>query len=604
MSLPIEEYALIGDCHTAALVGSDGSIDWLCLPRFDSASTFGALLGDDEHGNWSIRPVGAARCTDRHYQGDTFTLVTRWVTDDGEIEVVDLMPMGGRRADVIRRVRGIRGTVRVEEVVRIRFDYSEAMPWIRQSAEDGGEGEYEHALIAVAGPDSVVLRGPRLTAHDFAHRAEFDVGAGETVDIVMTWYPSHRPPPPMPDVDERMAATDSWWSDWTRKLDDDGPYAPAVRRSLLVLRALTHEDTAGIVAAATTSLPEQFGGSRNWDYRYVWLRDAALTLQALMLHGFGMEAEEWRSWLLRAIAGDPADLQIMYGLAGERRLPEWEVTSLPGYQGSAPVRAGNGAYTQFQGDVFGEVMLALEQARNIGAGEDDVSWPLQLALLSNLESNLDRDDHGLWEIRGEPRRFTQSRAMIWAAFDCGIRAVREHGLRGPVERWERLRAELRDEIETHGFDRERNSYVQSYGSSEVDASLLTLAQIGYCAPDDPRMLGTVAALEADLLHDGLLLRYRTASGVDGLEGDEHPFLACSFWLVQQYALSGRLDEAELLMDRLVGFSNDVGLLSEEYDTRAERHAGNTPQAFSHLTLVRAADAIARARGLDAPERRD
>jgi GH15 family glucan-1,4-alpha-glucosidase len=408
----------------------------------------------------------------------------------------------------------------------------------------------------------------------------------------------------MPDVDERIAATDSWWSDWTRKLDHDGPHAAAVRRSLLVLRALTHEDTAGIVAAATTSLPEQFGGSRNWDYRYVWLRDAALTLQALMLHGFGMEAEAWRGWLLRAIAGDPADLQIMYGLAGERRLPEWEVTSLPGYQGSAPVRAGNGAYTQFQGDVFGEVMLALEQARNIGAGEDDVSWPLQLALLSNLESNLDRDDHGLWEIRGEPRRFTQSRAMIWAAFDCGIRAVREHGLRGPIERWERLRAELRDEIETHGFDRERNSYVQSYGSSEVDASLLTLAQIGYCAPDDPRMLGTVAALEADLLHDGLLLRYRTASGVDGLEGDEHPFLACSFWLVQQYALSGRLDEAELLMDRLVGFSNDVGLLSEEYDTRAERHAGNTPQAFSHLTLVRAADAIARARGLDAPERRD
>lgn len=603
MSLPIEEYALIGDCHTAALVGSDGSIDWLCLPRFDSASTFGALLGDDEHGNWSIRPRGAARCTDRHYQDDTFTLVTRWVTDEGEIEVVDLMPMGGRRADLIRRVRGIRGTVRVEEVVRIRFDYAEALPWIRQSVEEGGDGEREHALIAVAGPDSVVLRGPRLIADDFAHRAEFDVGAGETVDIVMTWYPSHRPPPPMPDVEERIAATDSWWSTWTSKLDHDGPHAPAVRRSLLVLRALTHEDTAGIVAAATTSLPEQFGGSRNWDYRYVWLRDAALTLQALMLHGFGREAEAWRRWLLRAIAGDPADLQIMYGLAGERRLPEWEVTSLPGYQGAAPVRAGNGAYTQFQGDVFGEVMLALEQARTIGVGEDDVSWPLQLALLSNLESNLDRDDHGLWEIRGEPRRFTQSRAMIWAAFDCGVRAVRQHGLRGPVARWERRRDELRDEIETHGFDLERNTYVQSYGSREVDASLLTLAQIGYCEPDDPRMLGTVAALEADLLHDGLLLRYRTASGVDGLEGDEHPFLACSFWLVQQYALSGRLDEAEVLMDRLVGFANDVGLLSEEYDTRAGRHAGNTPQAFSHLTLVRAADAIARARGLDAPSAR-
>jgi GH15 family glucan-1,4-alpha-glucosidase len=399
----------------------------------------------------------------------------------------------------------------------------------------------------------------------------------------------------MPDVDERLAATASWWTDWTNRLDDDGPYAPAVRRSLLVLRALTHEDTAGIVAAATTSLPEQFGGSRNWDYRYVWLRDAALTLQALMLHGFGTESEEWRSWLLRAIAGDPSDLQIMYGLAGERRLPEWEVDSLPGYQGSAPVRVGNGAFTQFQGDVFGEVMLALQQARRIGVAEDDVSWPLQQALLGNLESNLERDDHGLWEIRGVPRRFTQSRAMIWAAFDCGIRAVRDHGLPGPADRWERLRDGLREEIEEHGFDELRGTYVQFYGSTEVDASLLTLAQIGYCAPDDRRMLGTVAAIEADLLHDGLLLRYRTTSGVDGLEGDEHPFLACSFWLVQQYALSGRLTDAERLMNRLVGFANDVGLLSEEYDTREQRHAGNTPQAFSHLTLVRAADAIARAR---------
>jgi GH15 family glucan-1,4-alpha-glucosidase len=595
MSLPIEDYALIGDCHTAALVGADGSIDWLCLPRFDSAATFAALLGDDEHGHWRVRPVGATRCTDRRYDGDTFTLVTRWVTDDGEIEVVDLMPMGGRRADVIRRVRGIRGTVRVEQVLRIRFDYAAALPWIRQSVEEGGDGEQEHALIAVAGPDSVVVRGPRLIAEDYAHRAEFDVAAGETVDIVMTWYPSHRTPPPMPDVDERLAATASWWTDWTNRLDGDGPYAPAVRRSLLVLRALTHEDTAGIVAAATTSLPEQFGGSRNWDYRYVWLRDAALTLQALMLHGFGTEAEEWRSWLLRAIAGDPSDLQIMYGLAGERRLPEWEVDSLPGYQGSAPVRVGNGAFTQFQGDVFGEVMLALQQARRIGVAEDDVSWPLQQALLGNLESNLERDDHGLWEIRGVPRRFTQSRAMIWAAFDCGIRAVRDHGLPGPADRWERLRDGLREEIEEHGFDELRGTYVQFYGSTEVDASLLTLAQIGYCAPDDRRMLGTVAAIEADLLHDGLLLRYRTTSGVDGLEGDEHPFLACSFWLVQQYALSGRLTDAERLMNRLVGFANDVGLLSEEYDTREQRHAGNTPQAFSHLTLVRAADAIARAR---------
>jgi GH15 family glucan-1,4-alpha-glucosidase len=316
-----------------------------------------------------------------------------------------------------------------------------------------------------------------------------------------------------------------------------------------------------------------------------------------MIHGFGMEAEEWRGWLLRAIAGDPADLQIMYGLAGERRLPELEVPTLPGYQGSAPVRAGNGAYTQFQGDVFGEVMLALEQARRIGVAEDDVSWPLKVALLGNLETNLERDDHGLWEIRGIPRRFTQSRAMIWAAFDCGVRAVREFGLEGPADRWERLRDELRDEIETHGFDAERGSYVQYYGGTQVDASLLTLAQVGYVDPGDPRMLGTVAALESELLRDGLLLRYRAETGVDGIEGGEHPFLACSFWLVQQYALSGRLADAERLMDRLVGFSNDVGLLSEEYDTGGARQAGNTPQAFSHLSLVRAADAIARARSV-------
>lgn len=594
MPLAIEDYALIGDCHTAALVGTDGSIDWLCLPRFDSASTFAALLGDDDHGHWRLRPVGADRCTDRHYDGDSFTLVTRWVTESGEVEVVDLMPMGGRRADLIRRVRGVRGTVRLENVLRIRFDYADAIPWVRQSRSEGGTGEGEHALIAVAGPDSVVVRGPRLTADDFAHRAEFEVAEGETVDLVLTWFPAHRPPPPMPDVDACLTETHAWWTDWARNLDEDGPYAAAVRRSVLVLRALTHEDTAGIVAAPTTSLPESFGGDRNWDYRYVWLRDASLTLQALMLHGFTVEAEEWRNWLLRAIAGDPADVQIMYGLGGERRLPEWEVSTLPGYRGSAPVRVGNGAYTQFQGDVFGEIMLALEQARLLGVGEDRVSWPLQIALLGHIEANLERDDHGLWEIRGVPRRFTQSRAMIWAAFDCGIRAVRDHGLTGPVDRWERIRDDLGREIEQHGFNAELGSYVQYYGGTEVDASLLTLAQIGYLDAGDPRMLGTVEVIERDLMRDGLLLRYRVESGVDGLQGDEHPFLACSFWLVQQYALSGRLADAHRLMERLVGFANDVGLLSEEYDTENHRHVGNTPQAFSHLALVRAADAISRA----------
>lgn len=595
MPLAIEDYALIGDCHTAALVGTNGSIDWLCLPRFDSASTFAGLLGDDEHGHWTVRPAGADRCTDRHYDGDSFTLVTRWVTERGEIEVVDLMPMGSHRADVVRRVRGVRGTVRVEQVLRVRFDYAEALPWIRQSESEGGSGEYQHALIAVAGPDSIVVRGPRLHADGFAHRATFDVSAGETVDLVLTWFAAHEPPPPMPDVEVCLADTRAWWSRWAKNIDENGPYADAVRRSLLVLRALTHEETGGIVAAPTTSLPERFGGDRNWDYRYVWLRDASLTLQALMLHGFAIEAKEWRDWLLRAIAGDPADVQIMYGLAGERRLPEWEVPTLPGYRGSAPVRVGNAAYRQFQGDVFGEIMLALEEARLIGIPEDDVSWPLQIALLNHVEANLERDDHGIWEIRGVPRRFTQSRAMIWAAFECGIRAVRDHGLPGPVERWERVRDGLRREIEEHGFNVTRGCYVQYYGTTEVDASLLTLVQIGFVDAGDPRMLGTVAAIERDLLRDGLLLRYQVESGVDGLRGEEHPFLACSFWLVQQYALSGRLADAERLMERLVGLANDVGLLSEEYDTENRRHAGNTPQAFSHLALVRAADAIGHAR---------
>jgi GH15 family glucan-1,4-alpha-glucosidase len=371
-------------------------------------------------------------------------------------------------------------------------------------------------------------------------------------------------------------------------------YTDAVRRSLLVLRALTHEDTGGIVAAATTSLPEEFGGERNWDYRYVWLRDASLTLHVLLDHGYVGEADAWRTWLLRAIAGDPADVQIMYGLSGERRLEEWVIPSLPGYDGAAPVRAGNGAYTQFQGDVFGELMIALQAARAMGIDETDFSWPLQRALMTFVEDNWQRPDNGIWEIRGPERHFTHSRVMLWTAVDCAIRAVREFGLDGPVERWEQLRDEIRDEIETMGFDRDRNTYTQYYGSAGVDASLLQLAQVGYLSPDDPRMLGTVAAIEAELLEGGLLLRYRSESGIDGMPAGENPFLACSFWLVEQYARSGRLDDARTLMDRLVGFSNDVGLLSEEYDVVGDRQAGNTPQALTHLTLVRAADAIANA----------
>ncbi|MEO8528177.1 MAG: glycoside hydrolase family 15 protein [Pseudolysinimonas sp.] len=592
MPLAIEDYALIGDLHTGALVGVDGSIDWLCLPRFDSASTFGALLGDESHGHWRLAPVGAERCTSREYRGDTFVLVTRWHSDEGEVEVIDVMPIGDRRADLVRRVRGIRGTVRMEQVLRIRFGYADAIPWMRQ--EDRAEGDPVHGLVAVAGPDSVVVRGPHMHADGMAHRAEFTVHAGETVDTVLTWFPSHRKPPSSIDVDTAIERTQDWWAAWIASCPDLGPYESHVRRSLLVLRALTHEDTGGIVAAATTSLPEDFGGSRNWDYRYVWLRDASLTLQALLLHGFRREATDWRNWLLRAIAGDPADIQIMYGLAGERELPERDLTTLPGYRGSSPVRVGNAASEQFQGDIFGEVMLALELARRVGVDEDDFSWPLQVALLGFLEENLDRPDNGLWEVRGPARMFTHSRAMMWAAFECGVRAVRDHGLDGPADRWAAHRDRLRTEVERDGVDPERDIFVQAYGETAVDASLLLLPSIGFVDANDPRMLRTVAVIEQDLLHDGLLRRYRTDTGVDGLPGGEHPFLACSFWLVQQYARTGRLDEAEALMTRLTGFANDVGLLSEEYDPENSRQVGNTPQAFSHLALVRAADSLAHA----------
>ena len=591
MPLAIEDYALIGDCHTGALVGLDGNIDWLCLPRFDSPSTFGALLGDVEQGHWRLAPEGATLATSREYRDDTFVLVTHWVTDEGEVEVVDLMPHGDRRADLIRRVRGIRGRVEMTQAMRIRFDYAAAVPWMRQAPEHDGVGPHAHALIAVAGPDSVIVRGPRLEPDGMVHRSHFHISAGETVDITLTWYPSHREPPAALSVSDRIQSTEKWWRTWAANIDATGPYAAEVRRSLLLLRALTHEDTGGIVAAATTSLPEAFGGKRNWDYRYVWLRDAALTLQALLGHGFDTEARDWRDWLLRAIAGDPADVQIMYGLAGERRLVEWEIESLPGYRGASPVRAGNGAALQFQGDIFGEVMLALQQTRESGIDEDRTSWALQLALLDHVEQVMDRDDHGIWEIRGPLHRFTHSRAMMWAAFDCGIRAVEDRGMEGPVEHWRELREQLRAEIETNGFDVKLNTFVQYYGATEVDASLLILPQLGFLAADDPRMLGTVAAIEHGLLRDGLLMRYEASTGVDGLVGDEHPFLACSFWLVQQYAESGRLDDAIALMDRLVGLCNDVGMLSEEYDVGDQRHVGNTPQALSHLALVRAADAI-------------
>jgi GH15 family glucan-1,4-alpha-glucosidase len=585
--LDIEDYALLSDSRSAALVGRDGSIDWLCLPRYDSGSIFGALLGDEDAGRWLVAPEDPdATCT-RRYLDDTFVLVTRWETGSGAVEVVDFMPHQDGRADVVRRVRGISGSVAMHEDVRVRFAYAATMPWVRQLQDEPVDG-----VVAVAGPDAVVMRGPRLSSDDRRHVASFTVAEGEQVDLHLTWFASHLAVPERADVDDALDHTTQWWNDWASSCRHDGPYHEELKRSMLVLRALTDEATGGIVAAATTSLPEDFGGQRNWDYRYVWLRDASLALEVLVSHGYEDAAEAWRGWLLRAIAGDPEDVQIMYGLAGERYLPERELDTLAGYRGASPVRVGNAAVAQFQSDVIGEVMVALHAARKAGLEETSFSWPLQRSLMRFLENHWRRADQGIWEVRGPARDFTHSRVMVWAAFDRAVRGITEFGLEGPLERWTELRDEVRREVEAEGFDADLNSYVQYFGGTEPDASLLVMPQVGFCEPDDPRMLGTVKLIEDRLLRDGLVLRYRTDEAVDGLPPGEHPFLACSFWLVEQYATSGRLDDAKTLMDRLCGFVNDVGLLSEEYDPEGDRQVGNTPQAFSHLALVRAADAVA------------
>ena len=586
MALNIEDYALLSDCHSAALVGRNGSIDWLCLPRYDSPSMFGALLGNEEHGRWLLAPADLNATNIRSYVPNTFILSTIWSTATGQVEVIDFMPHADRRSDVARRIRGITGSVDMRQDLRVRFGYAASMPWVRQIHD-----EEEPGLIATAGPDAIVYRGPKLHPADHRHSSEFTVHAGEIVDMQITWYPSHRETPGPVDIDQAYRSTYSWWVEWAMRCSRVGDYEEYVVRSMLMLRALTHERTGGIVAAATTSLPESFGGSRNWDYRYVWLRDAALTLEVLLSHGYAGEAEAWLNWLLRAIAGDPNDVQIMYGPAGERDLLERELTSLPGYRDASPVRIGNAAVNQFQSDVIGEVMVALHAARVSGVQETQFSWPLQRALMTFLEINWHRPDQGIWEMRGPAREFTHSRVMVWAAFDRAIRAVEEFDLDGPVERWRGIRDQVRRDIEERGFSLARNSYVQFFGTEQVDASLLILPQVGYCEPTDPRMLGTVKALEDDLMHEGMLMRYLTHSSLDGLPPGEHPFIACSFWLVEQYATSGRVDDANEMMRRLVSLTNDVGMLSEEYDVHTNRQAGNTPQALSHLALVRAADAI-------------
>ncbi|HEY8619060.1 MAG TPA: glycoside hydrolase family 15 protein [Dermatophilaceae bacterium] len=590
MALPIEDYAVLGDTGTAALVGRDGSIDWLCLPRFDSPACFAALVGSRDNGRWLLGPVGPARTT-RRYVGNSFVLETTHETPTGVVRITDFMPIGDGRADVVRRVEGVSGTVRIRHEWVVRFAYGKVRPWVSRRADDPEIGSGE-MISAIAGPDMLVLRGSRLPhAVDGRHEDEFDVAAGERLTFSTTWFRSYLEVPPMMDEDDRVDGTVAIWEEWARYCDHIGPYRDAVVRSLLVLRVLTHGATGGIVAAPTTSLPEQFGGLRNWDYRFCWLRDASLTLEALLRSGYHEETVLWRNWLLRAVAGDPEDIQIMYAVDGSREMPERELNHLGGYADSRPVRVGNGAVDQRQTDVLGELMAALGLARDQGLEDTPESWALQRALVANLGKHWDEPDNGLWEIRGELRHFTHSRVMVWVAFDRAIKAVERHGLEGPVETWRKLRGEVHAQVMDRGYNVERGCFTQHYDTTEVDASLLVLPTVGFIAGDDPRFLGTVRAVEQDLIRDGLVLRYRTETGIDGLPGDEHPFLACSFWLVTAYALAGRLEDAHALMRRLVALVNDVGLLSEEYDPAHGRMVGNFPQAFSHLALIGAALAL-------------
>ena len=584
MALPIEDYALIGDRRTAALVGTNGSVDWLCLPRFDSAACLAGLLGTDDHGHWQLEPV-ERYTVERRYVGASAVLETTFTTDTGVITLTDLMPHSSGRTDLVRKLKGIRGTVRMRHEWRIRLDYGRIRPWVRRMEIDG-----EHVITAIGGPDQLVLRGPRLPRANrtASHNDEFDITEGEGMVFAMTWCPSYVVPTDLGAAHDQIAETVAEAETWAGRCRSDVPHPDVVRRSLLTLRLMTDELTGGIVAAPTTSLPEDFGGERNWDYRYCWLRDAALTLSSLVRAGYTEEADLWRSWLLRTIAGDPAQMQVLYDVDGSPRLPEVTLDHLPGYADSRPVRIGNGAVTQTQHDILGWVMDALQAVRRSEGMPHDEAWPLQRALVADLAGRWREPDNGLWEIRGEPRIFTHSRVMIWVALDRAVSAMEDYDLPGPLEEWRSLRDEVRADVLEHGYDAERGTFVQHYGTTAVDASLLVLPLVGFVAGDDPRMLGTIKAVEDDLLHQGLVLRYRTESGVDGLSGTEHPFLACSFWLVSAYAAAGRTADAHGLFDRLLGLLNDVGLISEEYDPVRQRMVGNFPQAFSHLALVQAA----------------
>lgn len=579
----IEDYALIGDCHTAALVGRDGSIDWLCWPHFDSPACLAALLGTPEHGHWKIAPRHDAPRVTRRYQDGTLILETEFDTPDGAVALIDFMPLRDQQADLVRLVQGRRGRVSMHMMLKLRFDYGVVMPWLNPLS-DGEQG-----VRVIAGPDMVVLRASvpvRIDGHSAL--ADFAVSEGETVSFVMTRVPSHHRLPSGIDPMQALQRTSAYWRAWSDRSHAGGPWNEAIGRSLLTLKALTYAPTGGVVAAPTTSLPEAIGGVRNWDYRYCWLRDATLTLLALMKCGYENEARDWRQWLERAIAGSPAQLQIMYGIAGERRLPEWEASWLPGYEKSAPVRIGNQAVGQLQLDVYGEVMDALHQARVAGLPPDRAAWALQSALVHHLESVWQHADEGIWEVRGGRQHFTYSKVMAWVALDRALKGIDMFGLPGPRDHWYEVRDKIHADICQRGFDAKRGTFVQAYGNGELDASLLMLPLVGFLPPDDPRMRATVDAIERELVVDGLVQRYLTHRTKDGLTGSEGAFLACSFWLVDNLMLQGRTDEARERFEHLLSLRNDVGLLSEEYDTRLGRQVGNFPQAFSHIALINSA----------------
>jgi GH15 family glucan-1,4-alpha-glucosidase len=587
VSVPLEDYALIGDCETAALVSRAGSIDWLCWPRFDSAACFAALLGTPDNGRWLIEAADEHARVTRTYRGHTLILETRIETADGAVLLIDFMPPRGRNSDVVRLVRGERGRVRMRMELVLRFDYGRTVPWVTRM-DDG-------TLRAIAGPDLVTLNTPApIRGEDLKTVAEFDVATGETVPFVLTHGPSHHKPPRAIDPQSALEDTEKFWTKWVARGKSRGDWDEAVMRSQIVLKALTYAPTGALVAAPTTSLPELIGGTRNWDYRYCWLRDSTLMLLAMMNSGYYDEARDWSAWLLRAAAGAPAQLQIMYGLAGERLLPEFEISWLPGYENSRPVRIGNAAHEQLQLDVYGEVMDTLHQARRGGLKLTDADWAFQCSVLKHLEAVWQKPDYGLWEIRGEPRHFTYSKVMCWVAFDRAIHDVEQAGLDGPVHHWRRLRQVIHNDVCERGFDHELGSFVQSYGSKELDASLLLLPTVGFLEPSDPRIKGTIEAVEQHLFVDGFLLRYNTHTSDDGLPGGEGAFLACTFWLADAYVLLGRFDDARELFERLLALRNDVGLLPEECDTKAHRMVGNFPQAFSHVALVNTAHNLSRA----------